>query len=74
MKTKLTLSVDKNLISKSKVYARKHGKSVSQLVEELLRKKVNQSEMSFSEKWRGKFTLSPKNDSRYKKLSERYLS
>jgi hypothetical protein len=74
MKTKLTLSIDKNLIPKSKAYARKFGKSVSQLVEDLLKDKINQGETNFSSKWRGKFELDPRDESRFKKLSDRYLS
>jgi len=74
MKTKLTLSVDKNLIPKSKVYARRFGKSVSQLVEDLLREKIEQSEIRFSAKWQGKFTIEHKDSPRYKKLADRYLS
>ena len=74
MRTKLTLSVDKNLVPKSKLYARRIGKSVSQLVEELLKEKIAESETSFSKKWRGKFKLNEKDDSRYSKLNDRYLS
>lgn len=44
MPRKLTLRMDKKLIEEAKQYARKHGKSVSQIVEDyfsLLNKRVN---------------------------------
>ena len=74
MKTKLTLTVEKSLIPKSKVYARRMGKSVSQLVEDLLREKIGENKERFSERWRGRFKSEPRETPRYEKLSERYLS
>lgn len=74
MKTKLTLTVEKSLISKSKVYARRMGKSVSQLVEELLKEKISQTEKRFSARWRGKFKSVPKETPRFEKLNDRYLA
>jgi hypothetical protein len=74
MKTKLTLTVEKSLIPKSKQYARRMGKSVSQLVEDLLREKIGENKTSFSSRWRGQFRSEPKETPRYEKLSDRYLS
>jgi antitoxin component of RelBE/YafQ-DinJ toxin-antitoxin module len=72
MKTKLTLSIDKKLIPESKKFARRYGKSVSQLVEELLNEKINKNNIGFSKKWLGKFEVAEKEDLRYKKLQDRY--
>ena len=41
MKTKLNLTINSKLVPNSKEYARKKGKSVSQLVEELLEKELD---------------------------------
>lgn len=41
MQTKLTLTIDKDVISKAKQYAQSKRKSVSRLVEEYLRNIVN---------------------------------
>jgi hypothetical protein len=72
MKTKLNLTIDEDLVPKTKAFARKHGKSVSQLVEELLRLVTEQSDVPFSEKWLGKFTIQEKKSSRYSVLKDRY--
>ena len=72
MKTKLNLTIDKDLVPKSKAYARLRGKSVSQFVEDLLRKAISTEETSFADRWRGKFKISEKTDPRYKSLKRRY--
>jgi hypothetical protein len=74
MKTKLNLTIDKDLIPKCKSYAKARGKSVSQLVEELLREKTEKGEPTFSTKWRGQFKSVKKSGVRYEKLKKRYLS
>ncbi|OGB69433.1 MAG: hypothetical protein A2Y94_05315 [Caldithrix sp. RBG_13_44_9] len=71
MKTKINLTIDKELVSQSKEYARKKGESVSQLVEKLLRENIQDYEASFSKKWRGRFRLSEKDEERYKKLKQK---
>lgn len=73
MKTKLNLTIDENLVPKSKRYAKTKGLSVSQLVENMLREVTQKQENSFSQKWRGKFKAVEKEEMRYKKLKERYL-
>ena len=73
MKTKLNLTIDINLIPISKNYAQIQGISLSQLVENLLREKTSEIKPTFSEKWRGQFNVSEKNDARYNKLKKRYL-
>jgi hypothetical protein len=74
MKTKLNLTIDKELVPKSKSYARLHGKSVSQLVEDLLRKITRSEKELFTKRWRGKFSVSENKDPRFQKLKQRYLS
>jgi hypothetical protein len=74
MKAKLNLTIDKELVPKSKAYARLHGKSVSQLVEDLLRKIIRNEKDLFTVRWRGKFTISENDDPRFQKLKQRYLS
>lgn len=73
MKTKLNLTIDKDLIPKSKAYARLRGKSVSQLVEEMLRQITSGEERQFTTRWRGKFSVAENTDPRFKKLKQRYL-
>lgn len=72
MKTKLNLTIDKDLIPKSKAFARLRGKSVSQIVEELLRKAIRTDGVSFVDRWRGKFKIADKTDPRYQILKRRY--
>ena len=73
MKSKMNLTIDEKLIPQSKEYARMHGMSVSQLVEELLRSTVQQNTPTFSDRWRGKFVVADKDDERYAKLKDRFL-
>ncbi len=72
MKAKLNLTIDEKLSPASKSYARSRGISVSQLVEELLKTVTHDENLSFSQKWRGKFKATEKSDSRYGQLKERY--
>ena len=72
MKTKLNLTIDKDLVPKSKAFARLKGKSVSQFVEDLLRQAINTEEVSFVDRWRGKFKITEKSDPRYQMLKRRY--
>ncbi|MCB0268928.1 MAG: hypothetical protein KDE57_04235 [Calditrichaeota bacterium] len=72
MKSKLNLTIDENLVPLTKAFAKKHGKSVSELVEILLREVVVADEPGFSEKWRGKLVIDPKNEPRFDALKDRY--
>ena len=72
MKTKLNLTIDKKLIPRSKKYAKKKGKSVSQLVEDLLKNAISKDKDKFSEKWLGKLDLTNQNDKRAESLKKRY--
>ena len=72
MKTKLNLTIDKDLVPKSKAYARMKGKSVSQFIEDLLRKAISNKDESFVKRWRGKFIITDKTDPRHQILKRRY--
>lgn len=55
MKSKLTITVDADLIPAAKRFARSQGVTLSSLVEKALREATEKPEPSFSERWRGKF-------------------
>ena len=72
MKTKLTLTVDREAVAKAKKYAQRNGTSLSELVENQFR---NLDEQSFAEKWYGKFKVPvPKpEDARLTYLLRKYV-
>lgn len=72
MKTKINLTIDSKLVPRSKRYAKNKGKSVSQLVEELLEKALEQDKINFSEKWLGKLDVASEKDIRTQYLKNRY--
>ncbi len=55
MKTKLTLTVEKSLISRAKTLADARSTSISSLVENYLSNLIIQEHQSFSQKWKGSF-------------------
>ena len=71
-KSKLNLTINEKLIPRSKMFAKKQGKSVSQLVEELLIKALDEEKNNFTKKWLGKLSVSDKKDSRTEFLKDRY--
>ena len=74
MKTKVTVSIDDELIPRAKRSARRRGISLSELVEASLRSVTEEREStSFSQRWRGKFHPTGGDDQRYKALAKRYL-
>ena len=73
MKTKLTLTIDEDLIPQAKRYAEARRDSLSGLVEKALQDLTQTQEMPFSKRWRGKFKASRRASTRYKALSRRYL-
>ena len=73
MKTKLTLTIDSQLIPRAKRYARARGVSLSSVVEEALRKVAADESPSFVERWRGRFQPALKDDPRFRALAEKYL-
>ena len=72
MKTKLTITVDRELLPKAKRYARARGLSLSSLVEEALRHLAEHEESSFTERWRGRFVPADRDEERYRALASKY--
>ena len=73
MKTKLTVTIDEELVPKAKQHARSNGISLSQLIESALRVLTSEGGPSFSERWRGRFEASGRKDERYDALARKYL-
>jgi len=73
MKQKINLTLEKELVNKTKRFARSKGTSVSKLVESLLREAVDEHRKPFSERWLGKLKVAEKDTPRFKKLADRYL-
>ena len=55
MKAKLTVTVEKDLITKARERARVEGVSLSQLIERALTALTSEDSTSFSQRWRGRF-------------------
>lgn len=74
MKAKLTLTVKDTVVKRSKEHAARQGTSLSQLVEDLLEKKLAEGEEDFVEKWAGKLVLREERagDPRYEYLKRKY--
>jgi hypothetical protein len=73
MKTKLTLTIDEDLIPQAKRYAEARRVSLSGLVEKALQDLTQTQATPFSKRWRGKFKPSRRASTRYKALARRYL-
>ncbi len=73
MKTKLTVTIDTELVPRAKQYARARGVSLSQLIETALREMSAEEGPSFSQRWRGEFRPADRDDERYKRLARKYL-
>ena len=74
MKTKLTVTIDRELLPRAKRYARAKGVSLSQLIEASLRQiSVGDANTTFSSRWRGRFTASSDDNERYRALAKKYL-
>ncbi len=73
MKTKLTVTIDEDLIPKAKEQARSQGVSLSDLIERALRTLALEKRQSFSARWRGRFNAARRKDERYKALADKYL-
>ena len=73
MKTRLTITVDRELVPKAKRYASARGLSLSAVIERALRELVEDERPSFSQRWRGRFVLREDvNDDRYQYLVRKY--
>ena len=73
VKTKLTVTIDDEVLPKAKSYARRRGISLSSVIEESLRRLSEPETESFTERWKGKFRPANRDDERYKRLAEKYL-
>ncbi len=78
MKTKLTVTIDRDLLPKAKRYARSRGVSLSEVIETSLRQlSADTAAESFSARWRGKFmSVEPSTeaeDPRRAALAKKYL-
>lgn len=72
MKTKLTITVDSDLLPSAKRYARARGASLSSVIEDALRELTGQDGGSFTQKWRGALEPAKRDDERYRALMEKY--
>ena len=73
VKTKLTITIDEDLIPVAKEHARSQRKSLSGVIESALRSLTAGDRGSFAQRWRGRFRPSHRKDERYKALAKKYL-
>lgn len=73
MKTKLTVTIDADLVPRAKRFARRRGMSLSAVIEEALRDLSEDETASFVERWRGRFDPASRDDERFRALARRYL-
>jgi hypothetical protein len=73
MKTKLTVTIDEELLPIAKGYAKSNGISLSQLIESALRLLTSEDKSTFSERWDGAFQVAEGKDERYEALVKKYL-
>ena len=73
MKTKLTITVDADVVPAAKRYARGRGVSLSSLIDASLKDMVRDEAPSFTERWRGQFRAASRDDPRYEALAGKYL-
>ena len=73
MKTKLTITVDSEVVPAAKRYARVRGVSLSSVIEGSLKEMVQDEGPSFTERWRGQFRAASRDDPRYEALARKYL-
>jgi len=73
VKTKLTVTIDEDLLPRAKGFARSRGVSLSQLIEQSLRELSDASRPSFAQRWRGRLRAGNHKDERFRRLAEKYL-
>ncbi|MGH8632472.1 MAG: DUF6364 family protein [Burkholderiales bacterium] len=74
MKTKLTITVDHEVVPRAKRYARSQGTSLSHLIERALREVSMPAAETFASRWRGRFRPARRSkDERYRRLAKKYL-
>lgn len=76
MKTKLTVSIDRDLLPRAKRSARRRGVSLSSVIEKALTRLAEEDSPSFSSKWRGRFRIreDTASDPRARELAAKYLT
>src|SRR3989442_1826930 len=73
MRTKLTVTIDEELLPKAKRHARSQKMSLSRLIESALRGLTAEDKPSFSRRWRGRFRPAGRKDQRDAALAKKYL-
>ena len=74
MKTKLTLTIDAELVPRAKAWAAEQGMSLSALVEASLRERTGEPGASLVDRWAGRFELAERGDEpRFRALVAKYL-
>lgn len=73
MKTKLTITIERDLVPRAKKMARERGVSLSSIIEGALREMTAAPDtLSFSERWHGAFQLNEEADPRAEALRQKY--
>jgi hypothetical protein len=67
------VTVDRELLPKAKLAARRRGASLSSVIEKSLRE-LAEGEADFVEKWRGRFQRPEPTDPKLKHLMEKYFA
>ncbi len=73
MKTKLTVTIDEDLVPRAKERARRERISLSRLIERALSALTEGERSSFAHRWRGRFRPANRRDPRYDALARKYL-
>lgn len=73
MKTKVTITLDRDIVPRAKSYARRRGMSLSAVIEEALRALSEEEAPSFVDRWRGRFEPAERDDERFRALARKYL-
>jgi Family of unknown function (DUF6364) len=73
MKTKLTITVDAELLPRAKRHARAKGVSLSSIINDALHEMAGDEAPSFVSRWRGAFVAADLDDPRYQALADKYL-
>jgi hypothetical protein len=75
VKTKLTVSIDRDLVPRAKRSARRQGVSLSAVIERALTRLAEDDAPSFAGTWRGRFQVRADvdRDPRTRELAHKYL-
>lgn len=74
MTTKLTVTIDRDLLPRAKRHARAQGLSLSALIEARLREATGEGPApGFAARWRGAFGPAERTDPRYEAPARKYL-